>query len=403
MKIKIKHDTNYDEALALRTKLEWCASKMAMNMDAYSEYWVAINMMPEITLTEEIPTAAVDALGHTFYSPSFFSDKSRAQVLFAVLHEIGHYILGHPVRRGGRDPQGWNRAGDAYLNDDIREAFKGTVEWIDDIIDVYGARLRSAEELYEENPTGSGGSGGSGSGAPLGSDVIEGDASGDAGNPRPLSEGERREAEQKVAEIAAAAAHVSDRMGYSPGGMRRAIGDLLTPRVRWEDMLDEFLTARADDALTWTRPNRRFVSQELYLPSRYSEGRLGGVCVAIDVSGSISHRIMDAFVTETVELLTKFAPEWVKVIWWDSVCLVADADIDNPETLKEQDVYGGGGTDYACVPPAISALPEQPDVVICLTDGYVSWPTEEAIKWPHITIHTSRNPAPFGVSVQMEL
>ena len=43
----------------------------------------------------------------------------------------------------------------------------------------------------------------------------------------------------------------------------------------------------------------------------------------------------------------------------------------------------------------------EPEIVICMTDGFVSWPEE--FPWNHVTVSTSDQKCPFGNNVKMDL
>ena len=68
-----------------------------------------------VDATHIIPTAATD--GKKFYYNQNFVRKltvREAQFLFG--HEVGHCVLDHFSRKGDRDPQMWNIAGDYVIN-----------------------------------------------------------------------------------------------------------------------------------------------------------------------------------------------------------------------------------------------------------------------------------------------
>lgn len=61
--------------------------------------------------------------------------------------------------------------------------------------------------------------------------------------------------------------------------------------------------------------------------------------------------------------------------------LACDADVHavtRAARAEQVDLAGGGGTDMRTGIAAALALPERPNVVIVLTDGYTPWPEEPA-------------------------
>jgi predicted metal-dependent peptidase len=76
--------------------------------------------------------------------------------------------------------------------------------------------------------------------------------------------------------------------GRMKGNMPRELTDALEAKVNWREVLRDFMSSVcADkDSSTWRRPNRRWVDQDIYMPSSIGEA-VGSVVVAIDTSGSI--------------------------------------------------------------------------------------------------------------------
>ena len=63
----------------------------------------------------EIGTAATDGK-HLWYAPDFIDRLDTKQVEFLLAHEVLHVAFEHMLRRGDRDPQGWNVACDYAIN-----------------------------------------------------------------------------------------------------------------------------------------------------------------------------------------------------------------------------------------------------------------------------------------------
>lgn len=193
-------------------------------------------------------------------------------------------------------------------------------------------------------------------------------------------------------------------IGQLSGGLARKLGDLLTPKVDWADQLKDWVNtiAQARDNPTYARVNRRrvYLSMKTGVPIPGREGfRLGTVVIAPDVSGSITETEYTQFMSEIGAILEEFPPEELHLIHWDTVA--AHTEVEDEDDLERIDVHGGGGTVYTCVPRMIETLDLEPDLVICMTDGYVDWPTPEAIRWPHITLSTSDQKTPFGETIHV--
>jgi predicted metal-dependent peptidase len=165
--------------------------------------------------------------------------------------------------------------------------------------------------------------------------------------------------------------------GTGGGNLDRELMDLLNPKVDWRELLREFVSAVCNgrDFSSWRKPNRRFLSSDIIMPSLVSE-RVGHMVVGIDTSGSIGGPELARFLTEVKEIAEKVNPDKVDLIYWDAH--VAGHEVYNSGTLGDlinsTKPKGGGGTDPTCVPAYLDEHGIKPECVIMLTDGYVgSW------------------------------
>lgn len=170
-------------------------------------------------------------------------------------------------------------------------------------------------------------------------------------------------------QIAAAKMH-----GKGGGNMSRDFADLLNPKVDWRVLLREFVSAVCNgrDFSSWRKPNRRFLSQDIIMPSLVSE-RVDHMVIGIDTSGSIGGPALAQFLSEVVAIAEQVNPEKVDLIYWDAA--VAGHEVYNSGTLStlvnSTKPKGGGGTDPTCVPAYLDKHGIKPECVIMLTDGYV--------------------------------
>ena len=126
---------------------------------------------------------------------------------------------------------------------------------------------------------------------------------------------------------------------------------------------------------------------------------MGTMVVAIDTSGSISNEELAAFLGEMGGIIEQVKPRELWVAWWDTKAILEP--VEDIDELARMNAYGGGGTDYHCVAPAIENEYIDPEIVVCMTDGYVSWPQE--FPWPQITVTTGDESCPFGRQIKMDI
>ena len=145
-------------------------------------------------------------------------------------------------------------------------------------------------------------------------------------------------------------------------------------QVDWRDVLREFVsnTCVGNDYATYARPNRRFISQGVYMPSGVSE-TIEELVLAPDTSGSIGQREITVMLTEAASILETVKPNRVRVLYWGSE-VVRDEVYEMHELdqmISSTKPVDGGGTDVRCVTEYMRENQISPSAVVVLTDGYL--------------------------------
>jgi predicted metal-dependent peptidase len=235
--------------------------------------------------TSDVPTLGVDGR-NIFYNPDFVATLSPALTMSALAHETMHCVFDHIGRRNGRNPKKWNCAGDFVINLVLRDAgFEIGKTWLLD--DKYIGM--SADQVYNLLPDND-------ESEPLDA-IFDGDGNGNV---------ESIAAEWKIATIQAV--NAAKKSGHLPQTMERFLDDLVRPRVDWREALRRFVTQISRNDYTWSRPNRRFLSSGIYLPSLYSEV-MGCLANGIDTSGSITQDILNVWGAEITSAWDTAKPE----------------------------------------------------------------------------------------------
>ncbi len=183
-----------------------------------------------------------------------------------------------------------------------------------------------------------------------------------------LSQSQQDQRIQEQLQDTAALAQQAKGIGDLPGSIARQIQALLYPQQDWAQQLREFMLSLSNDDYSWTRPNRRFIGQGLYLPALQTEGRMGRIVVAIDTSGSISKTKLDIFIHELNGIMEQCRPESVVIIPCDTRIgeVLEFGPDEHPIDLGK--IVGGGGT--SLIPPFEYVADEglNPDVFLYFTD-----------------------------------
>lgn len=194
--------------------------------------------------------------------------------------------------------------------------------------------------------------------------------------------------------------------GKGAGGISRELEELMHPEVDWREVLKEFVrsTCNAKDTSSWRRVNRRFLGNDIYMPSLVGE-KVGHLVIGIDTSGSIGGKELAEFLGEVKAISEEVHPEKVDLMYWD--CEVAGheeyASNDVSNIVSSTRPKGGGGTDPTCVMRYIKEKNIKPEAVIMLTDGHVGeWGNEWDSPLLWVVAHNKRASAPVGKTIHIK-
>jgi len=351
------------------------------------------------------------------YNPAYVTGLRSEQVVGLMAHTVMHPACQHHTRRKGRDHKLWNEACDHAINwilldagielppkfldnpayhgltadevytelhshrgEEMRPALSdgdgdsdGEVDW-----DGVGASSGEGDDLGDDSEAGAGEAGGDGEV----DDGSAGDDPGDVGSEQfgdPGGSGEVRDSAEEVEggssdeagmdeiwELALAqAAQNAREIGDLPGGLERLIGEVLNPKLDWQELLSRYICDRAHDDYSWTPPNKRFLAMDIILPS-LSHQKLPEVVLAIDTSGSVTESEMNQFAAEVSGILEAFDTT-IHVVYCDSEVKSTDSfgRVDLPLELAPE---GGGGTDFRPVFNWITEEDMDPACLVYLTD-----------------------------------
>jgi predicted metal-dependent peptidase len=341
---------------------------------------IALNLPYKID--ETVPTAATNGKDIKF-NPHFVNELTDEEVKFLVAHECFHPMLEHNFRRNERDPRKWNQAGDYIINQLLTDEGIGKMPegGLQDK-GLYDAASGVTDNVYNMLPDSDEGDGRD----PLDDCQDGGDTPADK---------TQQAAEWKVR--VAQAAQSAKMMGKMSEGLARLVSEVLQPRVDWRDVMHKFIEKCRSDVRSWSRPNRRFIAQDMYLPSRSGE-RLGEIVYAVDCSGSITEQIINQFASEIRKCKEDMNPAKIHVVYFDSeVSHYESYEADDDLDIKP---HGGGGTAFSPVFAYIQEHGIEPVACIFLTDLCCD-DFGDVPDYPVLWVSTDPGTAPFGEIVVM--
>ena len=187
------------------------------------------------------------------------------------------------------------------------------------------------------------------------------------------------------------------------GGEDGMFGDLLAPKIDWRKALRDFITETCSgrDESSWSKPNRRFLADDTYMPTMMGT-TLRELVVGFDTSGSVFNSPeMTRFVTEITTIVEQVKPSKIHVIYWDTDVVGHQTFEDGQFAVQDLKPKGGGGTDGSVLFQFLRKKKIKPDAIVQFTDGYVgSWGNTDV---PTLWAITTDIKAPFGTTIQLEV
>lgn len=356
----------------------------------------------DVTITEDIPTACTDGW-NVLYNPGFVDSLTASEVRMLVLHEATHKAYSHMTmwrKLFEENAQLANIAADHFVNLALIEADAGekfiTVPKAgvqpDSKYSGWSVQMIYNDLLNNQDP-----------------DDPDGDGEGEGFDQHDWKSGasktpQEMQAQETEIKRAARQGETIRQKLLGKGNDNRSglFGDLLTPKIDWRKILRDFVTetCASRDESTWRKPNRRFLADDVYMPSMIGT-TMTELVIGFDTSGScFGGEEMTRFVTEITAIVADVNPSKVHVVYWDT--RVAGHQIFEHGQFAVQNLkpQGGGGTDGSVLFDYLRDERIVPQAIVQFTDGYIGdWgrsdvPTLWAITAEHIT-------APFGTSVHL--
>jgi predicted metal-dependent peptidase len=408
---------------------EFKAIKIGVMRSKPFELLRAIMMLGKTVFTDAVPTACTNGRD-VWYNLTFLFEKianGKKGIAFIMVHEAMHKAAQHMVvyiALWKIDPKLANAATDYWINGRIIKADpKGEIvempvdhdgkvmglfdpkydDWT--VKRIFNPLKQEQDENTDERPEENDGEAGdTGEAGDGGSDFDEHDWEG----ANAIPEDELKELEQDVKEAIRQGMHVGRKAGSDGLSDELGLGELVIPKVDWRVQLRTFMnsTCRRKDRSTWRRPNRRFLHQDIIMPSLEGRG-IRELLLARDASGSMHWQDRMAKVTsEMVSIAKQLDIEKVHILDWDGSVSDKGHSTYSSKTLDTAPeigrVYGGGGTNPRCVAEYVEKTRMKLDCIIILTDGEI----DDWGNWKHplLWLITNDDPikAPVGKTVNID-
>ena len=330
------------------------------------------------------------------YNVKWYEGLSDAHAAGALMHELLHLILLHPLRRGGRDPLLWAVCCDMAVNGHIPGAMLPesavTTEKIELLVKRKLERMGSAEYYYDALSS-------------LLNDSIsfltrDGAVTLPSVSGAMLEADVQKEEDVNYADEAALNNKLNEivktarQNGELPPGLSHEF-DIRPKRskIDWQNMFRRFLSGkgRMQIRATYKRDSRRF---EGFPGHKRSVGLK--LLIALDESGSISDGQLDVFYGELMSI-NRVPGADVMVTEFDTEC---SEPMPAHVYLRQRNRVKKGGTDFS----PVFRLADKHNIfsVVIFTDGNGDAPAQvnQRVLW--ILTRDGRRPAPYGYCVKFE-
>lgn len=359
--------------------------------------------MQLIDASEWCSTLATDGRNF-YYNNEFVSKLKPKEAEFGFAHEVLHNVFDHLGRFGSRDKRLSNIAADYAVNQILKDEKIGEVPSFIKIYQDNKYRGMSYEQIYdalyekadkinldslgelldehlEEGDDGNGG------------EAVDGNGKG-----RPIyTEAEKKQIRDEIKEAMIAAAQ-SAGAGKIPAGVRRLISDFTEPQMDWRQLLRMNIQSILKSNFSFSRPNRKSQHSGAILPGMMNEETID-VSVAIDMSGSISDKMANDFLSEVKGIMDEYQDFTLDLWCFDTrVYNYAKFTGDSADEIMNYKVKGGGGTDFDANWEFMKEQGIEPKRFIMFTDGYPcgSWGDADYCESLFVIHGTESIVSPFG-------
>ena len=368
-----------------KTKISQAKAKLLVDYP----YFGTLSSKLELIVNDDIQAFKGDGK-KLEYNSDFLEEASISEIEFILANGAMHQSLAHENRKNGRSGWLWQMATDMAINDMLVE------NGLDKPLQAqYRVRFQGmyAEEIYAE----------------LKSDILreddnleyEADDADDIQNSDEKKQEEKEQTqeelqeeilqEQLLAEEAISLLESEFKRGEAPSHIDRFFKLDFFGKIDWRDELKAALDRYFRDDYLLIPPNKKFLSQGIYLPSTTSQ--TFRLVIAIDSSGSVDDELLSQFLSEVNFLMSLVSHYQIELIVCDEK-IHLHKTFYSGETL-ELDIKGGSGTNFRPVFEFVESTFDDVKLLLYFTDLEGKFPQVEpnySVKW----ISSKEKDIPFG-------
>ena len=390
---------------------------LRMQMLEMHPFWGYLLLQVKLVPALRLPTfAATDMMNHIWFNPALTRDLNSRELGFVLAHEICHQVFSTMERQNCRENFKWNMATDYAINGMVADiTIPGASQWGYNRLyqlpegGLFNPKYHDwiAEVIYEdlcrkELKTGPVVvnvvlPGWNGKEVPL-PGVSDHHGGIDLHLPLELNADQQDLLRQRIL-AAVENYHANSDRGDIPEELLRSAGLLVPPKIPWQRVLHHYAdTILNGDDYSLAHPNKRYLTQDVIVPGRYSES-IGNLVVALDTSGSMTEEEIREVAGEIRGMVP--STQDITLIVADSVIQQVIPLEDLEEVLASGMFRGGGGTDHVCVFEYIARHHLNPQIFIGLSDLCSCFPEKKPpypVLWLVPEIHAD---PPWGKVIEL--
>jgi len=341
-----------------------------------------------VSIDPSVDTAATNG-EYIKYNPEFIRELSEQQLLFLYAHEVMHVVLEHTLRFGNRNVEIWQIACDVVVNQLLIKDCIGT--FIEGGIyepKLYEKGRGQTERIYDLLIQNS-------SNKPASSTItLDIKLNGESLDKLLPQQGTPQELKEKLIDLrnkVATSLATARVCGGTPKGIERYIEKSFYTKPTCLEVLQDYMVKLKDTTRTYSRPNRRFVSRNMYLPSIPHQDAVGHIAICCDTSASVTTTELQYFKGLLEMCREIYKPALMTISYFDYK--VHSIDVFEPSDELRVLMKGNGGTSYHDI---WDKFETPPDVCLVLSDmECASWGKKP--DYPVVWLSTAKLvKVPFG-------
>jgi len=311
---------------------------------------------------------------------------SEEEITYLYAHTLLHIVLKHPHRQKTRERDIWNMSCDMVVNLILQTFSQVGSMPIDEMLDEE-LQNKCVEEVYEilyKDPEKS-------------KEYTEAKMDLEDG----VDFSQEEVDETSLESIIVQALSIAKKSAHTYSGLQIEIDTLLKPDIDLYDVLKEYLVSSFfEKNTTYERPNKRYLSQGIYLPGTKKSKELVEVYIALDSSSSVSLEEYQSFLGVVKDVCEGFYEYKITVLPFDREVkekYIRSYDSFSPiEASSFHIPKSDGGTDFGAVLRYLKQSSEvrSDSLLMLLSDGEFEM-YESLVCQTLFIISESRNIAKF--------